>query len=171
MTWWHDDMMTWWHDDMIQCLLSHAQIWVRSITWFWAPKFETMTHLLTRVKSRDASASKKLDNLKYRAAKIVTGALKFTSQDNLFKELGWETTTQRIKLLCLTQFHKIMHRQTTPLIQDCLPPLLNARYPTKRTFEHYPCKKNILWEVFLSSCNQTMGWPQKGLKGTGPHWV
>ena len=87
---------------------------------------------------------RKLDNLKYRAAKIVVGAQKFTSQDNLFRELGWETTTQRIKLLCLTQFHKIMHRQTTPLIQDCLPPLLNARYPTKRTFEHYPCKKNIL---------------------------
>ena len=64
MTWWGDqyDMMTWWHDDMIQCLLSHAQIWVRSITWFWAPKFETttqrLTYLLTRVKSRDASASK-----------------------------------------------------------------------------------------------------------------
>ena len=48
---------------MIQCLLSHAQIWVRSITGFWAPKFETttqrLTYLLTRVKSRDASASKK----------------------------------------------------------------------------------------------------------------
>ena len=36
---------------------------------------------------------KKLDNLLYRAAKIVTGAQKFTSQDNLLKELGWETTT------------------------------------------------------------------------------
>ena len=40
---------------------------------------------------------RKLDNLKYRAAKIVTGAQKFTSQDNMFRELGWETTTQRIK--------------------------------------------------------------------------
>ena len=86
---------------------------------------------------------KKLDNLLYRAAKIVTGAQKFTSQENLFNELGWETTTQRIELLCLSQFHKIMHKQTTPLIQECLPPLLNPRYPTKRTFEHYHCRKTF----------------------------
>ena len=35
---------------------------------------------------------RKLDNLKYRAAKIVTGAQKFTSQGNLLKEKGWENT-------------------------------------------------------------------------------
>ena len=92
---------------------------------------------------------KKLDNLLYRAAKIVTGAQKFTNQDSLFRELGWETTTQRIELLCLSQFHKIVHRQTTPLIQECLPPLLNSRYPTKRTFENYPCKKTSFEKSFF----------------------
>ena len=81
---------------------------------------------------------KQLDNLLYKAAKLVVGAQKYTSQVNLFNEIGWEDTSKRIEYLSLTQFHKIMHRDTTPLIQECLPPLLSSRYPTKRTFEHYP---------------------------------
>ena len=108
---------------------------------------------------------KKLDNLLYRAAKIVTGAQKFTSQDSLFRELGWETTTQRIELLCLSQFHKIVHRQTTPLIQECLPPLLNSRYPTKRTFENYPCKKTSFEKSFFPYAIKKWDALEKGLKG------
>ena len=108
---------------------------------------------------------KKLDNLLYRAAKIVTGAQKFTSQDNLFRELGWETTTQRIELLCLTQFHKIIHKQTTPLIQECLPPLLSSRYPTKRTFEHYPCKKESFVKSFFPYAIKKWDTLDKGLRG------
>ena len=49
---------------------------------------------------------KKLDTLLYRAAKIVTGAQKFTSKHNLCCELGWENTSKRIEFLCLTQFHR-----------------------------------------------------------------
>ena len=45
---------------------------------------------------------KKLDSLLYRCGRVVTGALKYTSTNNLFDELGWEATTQRIKLLCLS---------------------------------------------------------------------
>ena len=79
-----------------------------------------------------------LDNLNYRAARLVTGALKFTSSEKLLNELGWESTRKRIDYLCLTQFYKIFHRQTTPLVHECLPPLLNSNYPTNRTFQHYP---------------------------------
>ena len=91
----------------------------------------------------------KLDNLQYRAAKIVTGALKFTSKENLQRELGWENTRTRIEYICLTQFHKIVHRETTPLIRDCLPPLLKSKYPTKRTFEYYKDKKRALENSFF----------------------
>ena len=77
-----------------------------------------------------------LDNLQYKAGKIVTGALKFTSKENLQRELGWENTRKRIEFFCLSQFRKIVHWETTPLIRECLPPLLNQRYPTNRTFEH-----------------------------------
>ena len=35
------------------------------------------------------------------------------------------------------------------IIRDCLPPLLNQRYPTKRTFEHYPDKKRVLEDSYF----------------------
>ena len=88
--------------------------------------------------SLNAMQIKKLDNLNYRAARIVTGAQKSTSSAKLLNELGWETTINRIEYLCLTQFYKIKHRLTTPLVYECLPPLLNSKYPTNRTFQHYP---------------------------------
>ena len=66
LTWWQADMMTIWHVDNLTCWQVDMLTWWQvdktcwqefRITWFWAPKFETMTHiLLTRVKSKDASA-------------------------------------------------------------------------------------------------------------------
>ena len=107
----------------------------------------------------------KLDTLLYRAAKIVTGAQKFTSKDNLLRELGWENTNKRIEFLCLTQFHKIIHRQTTPLIYESLPPLLFSRYPTRRTFEHYPCKKTFFEKSFFPMAIKLWDGLAMGLKG------
>ena len=107
----------------------------------------------------------KLDTLLYRAAKIVTGAQKFTSKDNLLRELGWENTNKRIEFLCLTQFHKIIHRQTTPLIYESLPPLLLSRYPTRRTFEHYPCKKTFFVKSFFPMAIKLWDGLAMGLKG------
>ena len=37
----------------------------------------------------------RLENLQYRAAKIVTGTYHFTSKDKLNNELGWETIKNR----------------------------------------------------------------------------
>ena len=99
--------------------------------------------------SLNAMQIKKLDSLNYRAARIVTGAQKSTSCDKLFNELGWENTTKRIEFLCLTQFYKIRHRLTTPLVHECLPPLLNTNYPTNRTFQHYPFMSSFFTNSFF----------------------
>ena len=107
----------------------------------------------------------KLDRLLYRAGKLVTGANKFTSSNDLFAELGWETTSQRIKLLCLTQFHKIIHKNTTPLIQECLPPLLNSRYPSKWTFENYNNKKTFFEQSFFPVTIKLWDEIDMGMKG------
>ena len=62
LTSWHDDKLTWWQADMMTSW--HDDKLTRIQDGLWAPKFETMTesltNLLTRVKSRDASASKKM---------------------------------------------------------------------------------------------------------------
>ena len=99
--------------------------------------------------SLNAMQIKKLDNLNYRAARIVTGAQKSTSSEKLLNELGWENTTKRIEYLCLTQFYKIRHRLTTPLIHECLPPLINTNYPTNRTFQHYPSMSSFFTNSFF----------------------
>ena len=58
MTWWQNDKMTWWHNDMtlpwslitILCLLSKVY---RLKCLKFETKTHSLTHLLTRVKSRD----------------------------------------------------------------------------------------------------------------------
>ena len=61
----------------------------------------------------------RLDRIQYRAAKLVTGALHFTSRVKLNIELGWENFHTRIKFLCLSLFHKIHLFETRPLVRNC----------------------------------------------------
>ena len=85
----------------------------------------------------------------YRAARLVTGALKFTNSDKLLNELGWECTTKRIEYLSVTLFYKITHRLTTLCVLDCLPPLLNSKYPTNRTYQHNPFMCNFFTNSYF----------------------
>ena len=61
----------------------------------------------------------RLDRIQYRAAKLVTGALHFSSREKLNVELGWEDFQTRVKFLCLSLFHKIHLFETRPLIRNC----------------------------------------------------
>ena len=92
---------------------------------------------------------RKLDSLNYRAARLVTGALKFTNSVKLLNELGWESTSKRIEYLSLCLFYKITHKQTTLCVQDCLPPLLVPKYPTNRTYQHYPFMSNFFTNSYF----------------------
>ena len=49
----------------------------------------------------------RFENVQYKAGKVVTGALHFTSKDKLNLELGWETIADRGNLLSLNIFQKI----------------------------------------------------------------
>ena len=65
----------------------------------------------------------RLEQLQYRAAKLVSGALHFTSREKLNNELGWESIKRRIEFLGLSLFHKIHLQETRPLIKKCMPKL------------------------------------------------
>ena len=65
----------------------------------------------------------KLDQLQYRAARMATMAMKFTSKEKIFSDLGWESIENRIKYLSLSLFHKIHIHGTRPLIRSCMPPI------------------------------------------------
>ena len=65
----------------------------------------------------------RLDNIQYKAAKLVTGAFHYTNKDKLNAELGWETITERGNMLSLNFFHKIHLQETRPLIKTIMPKL------------------------------------------------
>ena len=65
------------------------------------------------------------------------------------RELAWEDTSTRLHYLCVTQFYKIIHHMTTPLVRECLPPRLNSVYPTNRTFQHYPLMDNFFMNSYF----------------------
>ena len=56
----------------------------------------------------------RLNQIQYRAAKLCTGALHFTSQTKLENDLGWETISTRADFLGLSLFQKIHLHRTRP---------------------------------------------------------
>ena len=78
----------------------------------------------------------RLESLQYRAAKVVTGALHFTSRVKLNTELGWEDIKTRIDFLSLSFFHKIHMGLTRDLVTTCMPKL-NARIRPSRYQGNY----------------------------------
>ena len=84
----------------------------------------------------------RLNQIQYRAGKLVTGALHFTSTSKLFIELGWEELSCRAKFLGLTIFHKIHLGLTRPLIKSCMPSLRVNQNNTRATisYERFPQK-------------------------------
>ena len=62
----------------------------------------------------------RFDRLQYKAGKLVSGALHYTSRAKLNNELGWENFQQRIKFLGLCLFQKIHLHETRPLVRSCM---------------------------------------------------
>ena len=67
-----------------------------------------------------------IEQIQYKAAKLASGALHYTSQLKLEKEMGWESITERADFLGLTLFHKIHTHNTRPLIRNCMPRLADC---------------------------------------------
>ena len=72
----------------------------------------------------------RLNQIQYRAGKLVAGALHFTSTSKLFLELWWEEISHRAKILGLTVFHKTHLNMTRPLLKACM---LNLRIIQHKT--------------------------------------
>ena len=74
-------------------------------------------------KSLKQTELSRLENIQYRVAKIVTGALHFTNREKLNNELGWESILEHGNFLSVNIFHKIHLYDTRPLIRKCMPRL------------------------------------------------
>ena len=78
----------------------------------------------------------RLNQIQYRAGKLVAGALHFTSCTKLFFELGWEELSSRAKFLGLTVYHKINLGMTRPLLKTCMPSLRLNQNNTRATISY-----------------------------------
>ena len=62
----------------------------------------------------------RLNQVEYKSAKVVTGALYDTSRVKLELELGWEPLKARFDFLGLNLFQQIAAGRTRPLIRNCM---------------------------------------------------
>ena len=74
-------------------------------------------------KDLELSDMARIDNVQYKAGKLVTGAYHYTNKEKLNCELGWEKILERGDILSLSLFHKIHLHETRPLIKTCMPKL------------------------------------------------
>ena len=110
-------------------------------------------------KSLKQTELSRLENIQYRAAKIVTGALHFTNREKLNNELGWESILERGNFLSVNIFHKIHLYETRPLIRKCMPKVnlqnnLNLR--SKHGYVPSPYKWDKFNSPFFPKCYEIM---------------
>jgi hypothetical protein len=70
------------------------------------------------IKTLNITEIARLEQIQYRAAKVVIGGLHFTSKDKLNTELGWESIQKRSDILGFKIFLKIHLHETRPLIRS-----------------------------------------------------
>ena len=93
----------------------------------------------------------RLNQIQYRAGKLIAGALHYTSMTKLNSELGLEELSDRAKFLGLTVFQKNHLNLTSPLIKTCMPDLKintnNTR--TSVSYVRYPYTTVNLSNMFF----------------------
>ena len=93
----------------------------------------------------------KLDRIQYRSAKLVTGALHFTSRMKLDNDLDWESLSDRYELFGFSLFHRIAHNNVQPLLISFLPKVKDKKYNTRSNdkYENFPRPNEKYLRSFL----------------------
>ena len=92
--------------------------------------------------------SNKLETVQYNAALAITGAIKGTSREKVYQELGLEYLQQRRwrRRLCL--FYKVVSTKLLAYIYDIIPPVSQSqRHPN--TFKSISCRTEYFKNSFL----------------------
>ena len=101
-----------------------------------------------------------LDGAQYEAARLVTGAIKGTSSSRLYKELAWESLSNRRKLHLLCQFYKIAKNLALYYLTELLPKLsrerANCRLRSRENFTQFSCRASRFQKSFFPSA--ITGW-------------
>ena len=96
----------------------------------------------------NSSLSEKIESLQYNAALAITGAIKGSSQEKLYQELGFESLKDRRWMRKLCYLYKAISSKRPSYLYDMLPPL--QRYQRNQGFFHpLLCRTEIFKTLFL----------------------
>ena len=68
-----------------------------------------------------------LENIQLAAARVVTGAIRYTSHAKIYEECGWDTLKSRREKHKLALFHKIIYKDSPRYLYDHIPPSVESR--------------------------------------------
>ena len=98
------------------------------------------------------SFHKNLESIQYNAAIAITGAIRGTSSEKLFQELGLESLKSRRWLRKLCLFYKIFHKESPSYLFQLIPPN-NKVYATRSSqsnkFSSFKTRHNFFKDSFF----------------------
>ena len=91
----------------------------------------------------------KSESVQYNAALAITGAIRGTSKEKLYQELGLESLKDRRWLRRMAYLYKIISTKLPPYLHELIPPLQRShRYPS--CFQTFRCMTTFFQNSFLS---------------------
>ena len=97
----------------------------------------------------NTSLSDKIESVQYNAVLAITGAIRGTSKEKLYQELGLESLRNRRWLRRMSYLYKIISTKLPPYLYDLIPPLQKShRYPG--CFKTLRCRTELFRNSFLS---------------------
>ena len=100
----------------------------------------------------NVSFQQKVEIIQYNAAVTITGAIRGTSKEKLFEELGLESLQHRRWYRKLCCFYKILKDQSPKYLFNIIPKL-NRPYPTRNAnnIPHFKVKHSFFKNTFFPS--------------------
>ena len=93
--------------------------------------------------------SHKIESVQHNAVLAITGAIRGTSKEKLYQELGLESLRNRRWLRRMSYLYKIILTKSPPYLNELIPPLQKShRYPG--CFKTLRCRTELFRNSFLS---------------------
>ena len=101
---------------------------------------------------QNMSFSDRLESVQYNACLAITGAIKGTSRERLYEELGLETLRDRRWYRKLVLFFNIFKGEAPLYLKNLLPPFVSGRSLHKDTLRQFKTKSTYFAGCFFPYC-------------------
>ena len=95
----------------------------------------------------------RIESVQYNAALAITGAIRGSSRDRVYQELGLESLRDRRWYRRLVFFFNIVHDNVPSYLKEYLPVLVNSRYNHRNSLlRRFVCHTNSFNNTFFPYC-------------------